>query len=142
MEGSAQSPEAFYDAAYPRMLRATLVLGLLGTAVAFAIFGWRAGVGVALGSLAGYLNFRWLHRGTELMVEHMLKQSSRHAGLKLWVAFVVRYALVIACIYAIFKGSTLLFYGFLIALGFPIVAAIGEGVYEAVAPAPSNQISN
>lgn len=142
MGDSETSTDSFYEAAYPRILRATVVLGLIGTAAATGFVGWRAGAGVALGSLAGYINFRWLHRGSELMVERMLKQSSRGSGLKLWLAFVVRYALVIACIYAIFRGSTLLFYGFLVALGFPIVAAIGEGIYEAFVPAPSDQISD
>ena len=142
MENSADHEHSFYDAAYARIVRSTAILGVLGTVAALSFFGWRAGLGAVIGSLAGYVNFRWLHRGTELMVERMLKQSSRGAKWKLWLAFVGRYGLVIACIYAIFRGSILVFYGFLVALIFPIVAAMGEAVYEAFAPEPSNQISN
>ena len=142
MEQPANHADSFYDAAYTRILRSTAVLGVVGTTLAITLFNWRAGAGVAIGSLTSYANCRWLHRGTDLMVERMLKQSSRSSKWKLWMAFVGRYALVIACIYAIFKGSTLVFYGFLVALSFPILAAIGEAVYEAFAAAPSNQISN
>lgn len=142
MEQPIDHADSFYDAAYARILRSTAILGVLATAAATIFFNWRSGAGVAIGSLAGYLNFRWLHHGTDLMVERMLKESSRGSKWKLWLAFVGRYALVIACIYAIFKGSTLVFYGFLVALSFPILAAIGEAVYEAFAPSPSKQISN
>jgi hypothetical protein len=142
VEQPTNHADSFYDAAYTRILRTTAILGVLATTAATIFFNWRSGAGAAIGSLAGYLNFRWLHRGTDLMVERMLKQSSRGSKWKLWLVFVGRYALVIVCIYAIFKGSTLVFYSFLVALSFPILAAIGEALYEAFAAAPSNQLSN
>src|SRR4051794_31637468 len=54
--------------AYRRILRLAITLSVAGTPVAALLFSWRSGLGLAIGSLLAYINFVWLHRGTERLV--------------------------------------------------------------------------
>ena len=61
--------------AYGRILRVAIALSVAGTLVAALLFTWQSGLGLAIGSLLAYINFVWLHRGTERLVERIIASN-------------------------------------------------------------------
>jgi len=125
--------------AYSRILRLAIALSLAGTPIAALIFSWQSGLGLAIGSLLAYINFVWLHRGTERLVERIVASNQAAAADKLKARkvrfafpFPLRYGLLIAVTYVILKSYPRLLMGFIVGLILPILAAMGEGIYEAV----------
>jgi ATP synthase I chain len=126
--------EAFLSGAYRRILRVTIALSVSATVAADLFFGWRSGLGVAAGSLLAFINFVWLHHGAELMIHRMMAAAeSGPSRFRLMLAFAGRYFFVIAISYVILKGYPNMLVAFVVGLAVPIVAAMCEGVYEAVA---------
>ena len=124
--------------AYRRILRITIVLSVVGSLAAVPLAGWRCGLGLAIGSLLAFVNFVWLHYGTERMVQRMLASGKKDPGkspsrFRFALPFPLRYALMIAVAYVILKSYPGLLVGFLVGLILPIIASMGEGIYEALA---------
>lgn len=124
---------ALYSRALPRMLRVMLVVSIPLLVPAWWFYSWPGATGFGAGSLVSYINFRALARGVEGLAERIVNQQSREKGRKIVLRFLVRYALVGAVAYAIFKGSTLAFYGFLWGLCLPVAAMMIEAAFEAYA---------
>jgi len=132
--------DAFLSGAYQRIQRGTIALSIAAVLGATPLFGWRSGLGVAMGSLLAYLNFVWLHHGSELMVQRMLAPTGTGPSrFRLILAFVGRYIFVIAAAYVILKSYPSMLVGFMVGLAFPILAAMYEGIYEAVAGSSTSQ---
>jgi hypothetical protein len=130
---SASANELFLSAAYQRIQRVTILLGLVA-ALGALWFGWRAALGAAIGAFVGYVNFVWLHHAATMMTERMVAPAERQPSqFPILLAFGARYIFVIAIAYVIFKGWPKMLGGFTVALFLPIVAAVGEGMYEAFA---------
>jgi hypothetical protein len=131
--------EARLSGAYRRILRVAIVLSVAGTLAAALFFTWQSGLGLAIGSLLAYINFVWLHRGTERIVERILASNKLAAAdtskvrkVRFAFPFPLRYALLIGVAYVILKSYPRLLIGFIVGLILPILAAMGEGIYEAV----------
>jgi hypothetical protein len=125
--------ESFHARAIPRMLRIMLVASVLLLAPAFWFYRWAGAIGLAAGAAVSYLNFLALARGVESLAERIVNQHSQEKGRKIVLRFLVRYALVAAVAYAIFKGSSLAFHGFLWGLCLPVAAMMIEAGFEAYA---------
>jgi hypothetical protein len=132
--------EARLSGAYRRILCVAIALSVTGTLAAALFFTWQSGLGLAIGSLLAYINFVWLHRGTERIVERILASNqtivsseSKPRKVRFAFPFPLRYALLIAVAYVILKSYPRLLIGFIVGLILPILAAMGEGIYEAVA---------
>lgn len=128
--------EAFLSGAYRRIVRIAIVLSGAATMAAAVFFSRQAGLSVAIGAILALLNFVWLHHGSELMIRRMIPpphEGSRPSKLRLLFAFTVRYALVLGVAYVILKSYPRMLVGFLVGLALPILAAMAEGVYEAIA---------
>ncbi len=133
MNVNAESRESRLSGAYRRILRIAIVLSV-ATALAAAIFvNWQAGMGVAIGSLIAYLNFVWLHRGTERLVERMLATENKATKTRFVFPSLWRYLLIMAALYVIFKGYPRMLVGFIVGLALPVLASMAEGIYEAIA---------
>jgi hypothetical protein len=136
--------------AYGRILRLTIVLSIAGTLTAALFFTWQSGLGLAIGSLLAYVNFVWLHHGTERLVERIIASNKTTAAtaestprkVRFAFPFPVRYALLIAVAYVILKSYPRLLIGFIVGLILPILAAMGEGIYEAVVISKIDQASH
>src|SRR6185312_1464387 len=61
--------------AYRRILRVAITLSVAGTFAAALFFTWQSGLVLAIGSLLAYINFVWLHRGTERLVERIIASN-------------------------------------------------------------------
>jgi hypothetical protein len=134
--------------AYQRILRAAIGLSVAGILIATLLVNWQSGLGLAIGSLLAYVNFVWLHRGTERLVERMITSAKTAAAgesktrkVRFSFPFPLRYALLIAVTYVILKSYPRLLIGFIVGLILPILAAMGEGIYEAVVTSKIDQTS-
>ena len=139
--------ESRLSGAYGRILRVAIALSIAGTLVAALLFTWQSGLGLAIGSLLAYINFVWLHRGTERIVERILASNqtivsseSKPRKVRFAFPFSLRYALLIAVAYVILKSYPRLLIGFIVGLILPILAAMGEGIYEAVVVSKIDQV--
>jgi F0F1-type ATP synthase assembly protein I len=125
--------------AYRRILRVAIGLGVVGSLAATLLFSWQSGLGLAVGALLAFINFVWLHRGTERLVERIVASNkttsagqSPQRKARFTFPFPLRYALMIAVAYVILKSYPGLLVGFLVGLILPIIASMGEGIYEAL----------
>jgi len=144
-QSEGQSPaqtEAFLSGAYRRIRRITVGLGCAGTLISAVFFGWRNGLGALAGAAVGYVNFLWLHRASEMMIERMMPSQNAPSRFRVLLGFVARYAFVVIAAYAILRGWPEVLVAFLVALFFPIVAAMCEGVYEAFASGKTDPPAN
>lgn len=123
--------ESFQARALPRMFRTMLVVSALLLAPAFWRYGWAGAIGFAAGAAVSCINFRSLQRSVERLAERIVNRQSREKGGRIVLRFLVRYALVGAAAYAIFKGSALAFRGFLWGLCLPVAALMIEAGVEA-----------
>jgi hypothetical protein len=123
--------ESFYARAIPRMLRLMLVASVVLLAPAFWFYGWVAAIGFAAGAAISCINFLALARGVEGLAERIVNQHSQEKGRKIVLRFLMRYGLVAAVAYAIFKSSALAFRGFLGGLCLPVAAMMIEAGVEA-----------
>ncbi len=135
------NPSEFYKRAEERIDRCTLLLGLLGGAMAAALFSLPAGAGVVAGAGLAWLNSRWLRQGLDSMrdaavAQHRPENPEASRGRVPWrvaAKLVGRYLLIGVLLYAMvrfFAIPVLAILTGLFALG---AAVIVEGVYEAVA---------
>jgi hypothetical protein len=127
------STDAFLAGAYRRILWIAITFSVAATIAATVLFSWRSGLVLAVGSLLAYLNFVWLHHSTELMVERMLAPAADGPSkFRLMLVFAGRYIFVIAVAYVILKSYPRMLVAFMLGLVFPVLAAMCEGVYEAL----------
>jgi hypothetical protein len=134
--------------AYLRILRVTIGLSLAATASAALLFSWQSGLGLAIGSLLAYINFVWLHHGTERLVERMIASKkttgadeAKPRRARFAFPFPLRYALLFGVAYVILKSYPRLLIGFIVGLILPILASMGEGIYEALVTSKIDQAS-
>jgi len=119
-----------YERVIPRVLRNMLVVSVLLIGPAFWFYRWAGSIGFAFGSAVSYVNLRSLTRGVEGLGDRIVNRNSREKGGLIVLRFVVRYGLVGAAAYAIFKSSPLAFRGFLWGLCVPVAALMAEAAWE------------
>ena len=123
--------DAFHERAIPRMQRIMLVSGVLLLLPVWWFYGGAGAIGVAAGSAVSYINFRVLIRGVEALGDRIVNRQSKERGWAIVLRFLVRYGLVGIVAYAIFKGSSTAFHGFLWGLCLPVAAMMAEAGIEA-----------
>ena len=121
---------SIYDRIIPRVLRNMLVVSVLLVGPAFWFYRWAGSIGFAFGAAVSYVNLRSLTRGVEGLADRVVNRNSREKGGLIILRFVVRYGLVGAAAYAIFKSSALAFRGFLWGLCVPVAALMAEAAWE------------
>jgi hypothetical protein len=127
---SANDESTKYERIIPRLLRNMLLFSLVLLGPAFWFYGWAGALGFACGSAVSYVNFRSLKLGVEGLADRVVNRDSPEKGGLIVFRFVVRYGLVGAAAYAIFKGSSTAFRGFLWGLCVPVAALMAEAVWE------------
>ena len=119
-----------YERIIPRVLRNMLVVSVLLIGPAFWFYRWAGSIGFAFGVAVSYVNLRSLTRGVEGLADRIVNRNSREKGGLIILLFVVRYGLVGAAAYAIFKSSPTAFRGFLWGLCVPVAALMAEAAWE------------
>lgn len=145
---SADLLEHRLDQAYQRVLRFAIGLSILAIPAAGILAGWRNSLGLAMGSGIGILNLVWLHQGAELLIRRMIAAAGNAASagegpskLRVMLFFPLRYFAVIMAVYAILKGYPGVLVSFIVGLALPVVALMGEGVYEAAVLQRESRVS-
>src|SRR5208282_2499634 len=129
-ESRSELEKLNYERIVPRVLRNMLIVSTLLLGPAFWFYAWAGALGFAAGAAVSYVNFRSLTRGVEGLADRIVNHNSREKGRWIVLRFVVRYGLVGAVAYAIFRSSSLAFHGFLWGLCVPVAALMAEAVWE------------
>ena len=121
---------SIYALIIPRVLRNILVVSVLLVGPAFWFYRWAGSIGFAFGAAVSYVNLRSLTQSVEGLADRIVNRNSREKGGLIILRFVVRYGLVAAVAYAIFKSSPTAFRGFLWGLCVPVAALMAEAAWE------------
>lgn len=107
--------------------------GLCGAAAAWPLGGVVA-VGILLGTLLGWLNFRWLAASVNAVGERIARASDEPrraaSGASIMVRGIGRIVLIALVAYGIFAWSLHALVGFLAGLAMPVAAMMCEAAYE------------
>ena len=125
-----QQAEEFYSGAYARIVRIMFVLGTAFAAAAFVRFGAVVGAGFVVGCAIAILNFHWLKRVVSALADRATGSGKGQGGAGVVFRFLLRYLLVAAVAYAIFRVSLSSLYGLLAGLFLPVAAILLEACYE------------
>jgi len=115
----------------------TLVLGLTPGAIVALLGHPKWGVGLAIGTVLAWLNFRWLRRGVNTFVRASKAQAgSQKPRVPIGTYFVMlfRYGLIAFAVYVIFGYLKVPLLSMVVGLFALAVAAIGASVYEILHP--------
>ena len=111
----------------------TIILGA-AAALAAVMLGYRTwAMGLLVGTLLGWLNFRWLGRGLDaLVVASTAQHGSEKAAVPWWsyVLAVARYALIGLTVYVIFRFRSIPLESMIVGLCALAAAAIAASVWE------------
>ena len=124
---------AGYDATVRRVEWMIAGAGAVCALAAVWPLGWVLAAGVLLGTLLGWINFRWLAASVNAIGERIVKVKSRERGAAVVGRGIGRIFLIGLCAYVIFTCSVRGLVGFLAGLAMPVVAMMCEAVYEFIA---------
>ena len=125
-----EKSEAFYSGALDRIRVAMIAVGCILTITAVVVYGWRVGLGFALGCVIAYVNFYWLKRVVGAMADRITESGRRESGKGIVVRFLLRYVLMGLAAYAILIVTPASLYGLLAGLFLPVAAIACEAGYE------------
>src|SRR5262249_46536297 len=114
--------------ALQRISRLIALFSVLCTAAFWIGLGWKAGGSFVLWSLIAVNNFQWLQFSIQKVVTGLLSGTGKRP--RIWHKLLLRYVLLAAVVYVIFKGSSLPVPAFLVGLLLPVLACMCEAVYE------------
>lgn len=99
--------------AAPRYLRSesrisflTLLLGVLAGLPVGHFRGWRWGLGIFIGAILAWIDFRWLTQGVDALAGAATAQADQpkaRAPLLTYFKALLRYGLIALCVYVIFR---------------------------------------
>jgi hypothetical protein len=133
--GAAEA--AGYALAERRIAWLTLVLGG-AAALAAAILHRRSWAeGLAIGTVLAWLNFRWLKRGLDALVEVSTAQeglAKPRIPVGTWFRLLFRYGLIAFCVYVIFEYLKVPLASMVVGLCALGAATMAASVYEILRP--------
>ena len=132
-EDTSQVSEDFFSRALDRIRKLMLVLGTAALVTACAYFGWRIGIGFALGAAISYLNFHWLKKIVGGIAELTISSGTAVSSRGIVHRFLLRYFLMTVVAFAILTVSRESLYGLFAGLFLPVAAILCEGAYEVYA---------
>jgi hypothetical protein len=100
--------DAFGTATLRRVEWLTLVLGGVVAPFAASRWGWRGGLGVVLGTVLSWINFRWLKGGVHAFGKTATEQTSpdnARVPKGALAKFIGRFALLLVAVYVILTRS-------------------------------------
>jgi small-conductance mechanosensitive channel len=115
----------------------TLLIGLLAGLVVAVLRDPVWGVGVGIGALLAWLNFRLLERGLHALVRASEAQAGREkpaVPLRSYFAMAIRYGLIAFAVYVIFEFLRIPILSMVVGLCALGAATIAASVYEILRP--------
>lgn len=123
----------FYSRALERIQKFMLVLGISALITACLFFGWRIGMGFALGATIAYLNFHWLKKVVAGLAELTIGSRTPASSRGVVHRFILRYFLMAIVAFVILTVSRESLFGLFAGLFLPVAAILCETAYEAYA---------
>jgi hypothetical protein len=108
-----------------------LALGVAALVTACIFFGWRVGMGFALGATIAYLNFHWLKKVVAGLAELTIGSGTPASSRGVVHRFLLRYFLMAIVAFVILTVSRESLYGLFAGLFLPVAAILCEAAYEA-----------
>ena len=130
IETASDTDGTSFERIIPRLLKSIAILGVLFLGPIFFSYGWLGAIGFTSGVALSYINFRSLSQGVEGLAARVVDQHSSEKGGRIIMRFVLRYLLVGVVAYAIFRGSTQAFRGFLWGLCVPAGSLMVEAIWQ------------
>ncbi len=124
--------EKFYSGALDRIRRFMAAVGVVATVVVAIAFGWKVGIGLALGCAIAWVNFYWLKQAVSALADRVTSSGRTQSASGVVARFLLRYALIALAAYGIFTVSRDSLYGLLGGLFLTVAAILCEAVYEVV----------
>ena len=128
---SAEEREAEASAAeiFRRIFLTMIVLLIAATPVLWLKIGAGMAVSFMIGGSISLVNFYWLKRVLTAFVNAVAVAGKSRSPAGIVFRFVLRYLLIAAAAYAIFKSSDMSMYGLCAGLSLPVGAVLIEAVY-------------
>ena len=120
----------FYARTIERVQRIMIVISMAALVTAQMYFGWRTALGVAVGSVVGYLNFHWLKKVVAGLADLAAQSATPVSSRGIVMRFLVRYFLMALLGFVILTVSRESLYGFFAGLLITVAALLCEAVYE------------
>ncbi len=120
----------FYSHALERIHRFMLVLSGAALVTAIVMFGWRVGVGFAVGGAVSFLNFYWLKKVVAGVAAAAARTGTAVSSRRVVQRFLLRYFLMALAAFVILTVSRDSLYGFFAGLFLPVAAMLCEAGYE------------
>jgi hypothetical protein len=121
-----------------RISRLTLLIGFLAALMVAVLRNRLWGLGLGIGALLAWLNFRWLRRGLDALVVASTAQAGKEkpvVPLLSYFAMLFRYGLIALAVYVIFIYLRVPLVSMVVGLCALGAAAIAASVYEIWHPA-------
>ena len=115
----------------------TLLIGFMAALLVAVLRNRLWGVGLAIGAVLAWLNFRWLRRGLDALVVASTAQAGKEkpvVPLLSYFAMVFRYGLIALAVYVIFIYLRVPLVSMVVGLCALGAAAIAASVYEILRP--------
>jgi ATP synthase I chain len=129
-QATPATTESFGSRTIDRIRRTIVVLGIAGLITTFAIWGWRIGIGFAIGSAVGYVNFYWLEKGVEGVIKLTIERGTPASSRRIVQRFLLRYFLMALVAFVILTVSRESLYGLFAGLLLPVAAILCEAAYQ------------
>jgi hypothetical protein len=107
-----------------------LVIGVAAFLTGWTYFGWKIGLGLALGCAISYLNFHWLKKVVAGLAELTIQSGAPASSRGIVHRFLLRYFLMALVAFAILTVSRESLYGLFAGLFLPVAAILCEAAYE------------
>jgi hypothetical protein len=124
---------SYYAMAERRIEYVTLAIGGAATIAAIIFWSRLAGLGIAVGTVLGWLNYRWLKQGVGALAG-LAKAQEGAAKVRVprsvYVKFIGRYVLLIVVAYVILTSFKVPAESLLAGFGALVVAVLGEIVWQ------------
>lgn len=130
MTDAAPANSDFHAHALERINTFMLVLGAAALITAMTMFGWRIGVGFAVGGAVSFLNFYWLKKVVAGVAAAAAQTGTAVSSRRVVQRFLLRYFLMAIAAFVILSVSRDSLYGFFAGLFLPVAAMLCEAGYE------------
>jgi hypothetical protein len=117
-----------------RISQLTLLLGFLAAIPVAFLHSPRFGVGVFIGSVLAWLNFRWLKEGLDALTAAISARQKGKVPIKTYFKAMFRYGLIALIAYVIFKYLNVPALSLILGLCALGAATIAVSVYEILRP--------
>jgi hypothetical protein len=130
VDDAAPVSNDFHAHALERINKILLVLGGAALIIAMTMFGWRIGVGFAVGGAVSFLNFYWLKKVVAGVAAAAARSGPTVSSRRVVQRFLLRYFLMAVAAFVILTVSRDSLYGFFAGLFLPVAAMLCEAGYE------------